>query len=496
MPRVTLQFTNGFYNSDTLQNSHQECVNLAVNIVQAPGALSPETLIDTAGISQILTTGQVNQQNRGRQVKAKFPYFLNGETLVRVDKSVDGAGVVTFTDVPLGTIPGGELVSTADNGIQLMVLVPGGKGYIINEDAIPVFQEITDPDFTANGNPQFVVFIDSFFVVTTDTKKFIKSASNDGLSWNALDFGTAEADPDVIVAPIVHRNRLYICGSETIEDFTNSPDPSDPAAFPFVRGGLVVPQGVFAPLSLIDAGESFLFVGGGKNEDPGIWSFSGNSAIKISTTAIDIVLGELNSEEVSNISSYKYGKKGAIYYCFKLPKTTFCYNTVTGRWHEEKSKIINNKGLTETIGRRVSGVVTAYGLTFCGDTIDGRIGVLDLKTFTEYEEDINRAFSTATIDDKGNVVTVSNLELTVNSGAGDFETIDPEVNMSKSINNITFNDEISRSMGKQGEYDKRLIWNRLGRIPRFAIFRFTKSAPVKSEFIKLEGNLRSHQIGT
>jgi len=496
MPRVTLPIANGFYNSDSLPISHQECINWRPNIVQAQGALSPETLVGVDGIAQILTTGQVNQANRGSHVKDGLPYFLNGDTLVRADKSVDGAGVVTYTQVTLGTIPGDELVSMADNGTQLMVLVPNGKGYIIDESSGTPFQEITDSDFTANGNPQYVVFIDSFFVVTTDTKKFIKSAANNGLSWNALDFGSAEADPDTIVAPIVHRNRLYIAGSETIEDFVNSPPSNDPAAFPFVRGGLVLNKGVFAPLSLIDTGDTFLFVGGGTNESPAIWALSGNSVQKLSTTAIDVVLNDLTDSEVSAITSHNDSSNGGYFIYFKLPKTTLAYNTTSGRWHEEKSTIINNKGLTEIIGRRISGIVTAYGLRLCGDTIDGRIGSISSDLYTEYGELIHRSFTTQPFSDQGNVMTVSALELTVQSGSGDFTTLDPKINMSQSFDNRTFNDEISRSIGAIGEYDQRLIWYRLGRVPRFTSFRFTMSDPVNPTVIKLESNMRGHAIGS
>ena len=93
--------------------------------------------------------------------------------MIRVDRTVDAFGNESFNNVSLGTIPGTDRVSMADNGKQLMVLIPGGNGYIIDESAGTVFQQITDGDFTANGAPQLVVFVDSFFVVTTDTKKFI-----------------------------------------------------------------------------------------------------------------------------------------------------------------------------------------------------------------------------------------------------------------------------------------------------------------------------------
>jgi hypothetical protein len=179
-----------------------------------------------------------------------------------------------------------------------------------------------------------------------------------------------------------------------------------------------------------------------------------------------------------------------------LPKTTFCYNTITGKWNEEKSIITDEKGIDRVVGRRVSGVVTAYGLTLCGDDVDGRIGSIEADTYTDYGNLIHRSFSTQPFSDMGNVITVSALELTVNSGAGDFTTLNPKINMSKSLNNITFDDEISREIGKQGEYVHRLIWTRLGRVPRFVSFKFTMSDPVNPTIIKLEANIRGHSIGS
>ena len=127
MPRVNLPIANGFYLSDSLPISSQECVNWYPNTPQVQGALSAETLIGCPGIEQILTTGEIRQVNRGAHVKDGFPYFLNGETLYRIDRSLDALGVEFFTSVIIGTIPGKGLVSMADNGKQLIVLVPGGN---------------------------------------------------------------------------------------------------------------------------------------------------------------------------------------------------------------------------------------------------------------------------------------------------------------------------------------------------------------------------------
>ena len=496
MPKLTIPIGGGFYKDGSLVVINQECVNWAPSIPQVQGALSNAVLVDVPCITEISTTGQVNQKNRGRHTKSGKPYFLNGTTLIRIDKSTDTAGVVTFTNVALGTIPGTKNVSMADNGKQLMVLVPGAKGYIIDETNGTPFQEITDVDFLANGNPQYVVYNDGSFIVTTDTKKFIKSAVNDGLSWLATDRGTAEADPDNIVAPIIHANRVYICGSETIEPFVNQPNTNDLAAFPYIRTGIVIPKGVFAPLSLINEGNSFMFIGGGENEKAAVWSVSGNRESKLSTTAIDVVLGDLTDDEVAGITSYKYGVDGAFYTCFILPKTTFCYNSITGLWHEEKTRTLDSKGNSVDVSRRISGAITAYGLTLCGDQIDGRIGSIEASVYKDYGNLIQRKFSTAPISDKGNKISISMIELTVESGVGDFVTVDPFIGMSKSTDAKEFNDETYRSMGQVGEYDKRLIWTKQGSAKRFFNLEFTKSAPVKSTIIKLEVILRSHTRGS
>ena len=79
MPRITLPIANGFYNSDSLPVSHQECINWYPNIVEVQGALSPKTLLGKLGMEKLATTGEVNNTNRVSHTKNEVPYFLNGE---------------------------------------------------------------------------------------------------------------------------------------------------------------------------------------------------------------------------------------------------------------------------------------------------------------------------------------------------------------------------------------------------------------------------------
>jgi hypothetical protein len=487
MAKVTLPIDGGFYQSESLPVSAQQCINWYVNIPQS-GALSEANLFGAPGLLQLQTTGVTNQVNRGAHVMSGIPYFVNGDSLYRLNRVVtvvDGVDVESFTLDNLGLISGSGRVSISDNGTQLMILVPGGAGYIFTESPDTLTQ-ITDADFTANGNPQYVVFIDGYFSVTTDTKKWIISALNDGLSWNALDFSTAESDPDNIVAPLVHKNQIFIAGSETIEAFQNLAQGAD---FPFQRSGLFIDKGVFAPFSIINSNNSFMFIGGGVNESPAIWAFTGSGVNKISTTAIDSILQRFTSEQIQESFSYAYAQKGAYFVAFSLPTTTLVIDTITGKWHERKSQVENSVGITNTIRSRVNSLVTAYGRVIVGDSEDGRIGHLDPDTYTEYGAEIIRTFVTQPFFDKGNAVFVSSLEVTMESGVGNDASDNPQIRMSQSRDGKTFSDERSRAIGRIGEYNRRCIWRRLGRVPRFRLFKFVLSDAVKPVFIRLDADL-------
>ncbi len=485
MARIELPTTGGFYVSRSRPISNQECVNFYVHVNQG-GGLVEESLYGTPGITQLATSGIETEKNRGAHVKEGIPYFVNGTTLYRLNRTVSGAGVETFDVTSLGTVEGEKRVSMADNGTQLCILVPGGKGYIFNEDAGTPFEEITDADFRANGDPQFVVFVDGFFMFTTDTKEFIISAINDGLAYNALDVGTAEADPDKIVALIINDGLPYIAGSETIEPFRNIPAGAD---FPFLRidGGLIS-TGVFAPYSLVNIADTFMFIGGGPNEKPGVYVFQGGQAVKVSTDGIDFILEQFTETQISDAFGWVYSESGAKFVGFSLPTTVIVFDLTSKKWHERKSFAIIDD-ITSSFRWRANSVVKAYDRILVGDAIDGRIGELDLEIFDEYDNNIVSTFSTIPFSNTGNRLLVPSIELTIESGVGNSVDPDPRISMDRSKNGQTFTQKRTRRMGKVGEYDHRVIWNKNGRAARFEIFRFTVSDKVKKVMIKLEADV-------
>jgi hypothetical protein len=249
MPRVPLPLGFSHYQSESRPFSAQRCIGWIPTVAEG-NALNPRALLQPSGLKQFAdTTANVN---RGGQLMSDVPYFVYGNSLF----SVSSTSVVTNH----GSIPGTGRVSLANNGQYLVIVIPGSSAYVFDNVASTVTQ-ITDTDFIVSDT---VVFKDGYFVFgASDGSVFFNSALNDPFTYDALDFGTAEINPDKIVAVHVNHNELFVAGQETIELFQNVGG----AGFPFQRiPGANIQKGVHAKFSIVEFDNTFVFAGGGLNE--------------------------------------------------------------------------------------------------------------------------------------------------------------------------------------------------------------------------------------
>jgi hypothetical protein len=481
--RTELPISDGFYEDASKPISAQECVNW-IPVVPQTNALSRAQLIGTPGLVQFATTG--TSIARGEHTMKSIAYTVNGNNLYRTNAN--------GTTDNLGTITGSGKVSMADNGLQLCIVVPGSLGYVFTDNPDTLTQ-ITDSDFTSSLGPsQQVVLKDGYFIhynnnsAASNFPIFFISNLNDGLTYDALDFGTAEVDPDEITGLHVNRNRLYVGGNVTMEPFQNVGG----TGFPFQRiPGGVIQKGVRAKFTLLEFDNSFLYLGGGLNEQAAIWRFTGSSAQKISTPAIDNVIQDSTDAELSDMFATTYGEDGEYFanFHFRNRVLTYCASAsaLKGKpvWFERKSK--------DTFGQdttwRVGGIIDAYGETLVTDLVDGRIGKIDKDTYTEYGTNINRVVASAPYHAQGERLNIGEIELTCESGVGNTDEPDPVIRKSFSDDGFIFTSEAPRALGKEGEYKKRQVWKRQGQAPRFRVERFSMSDPVKAVIIKLEAEL-------
>lgn len=470
-----LSLGNGFYRSDSLPISSQQCNNCYPNYPQTE-AESLATLFGTPGLLEMVDAGGTDT-TRGQIVFDGNPYQVNGTTLSRMDETAPNV----FALVTLGTITGTGRVSMAINNTQICILIPGGDGFIFSVAGGLV--TITDLDFRANGDPQFVVYIDGFFVFTTDTNKIINSSLQDGTSYLATDFGSAEVDPDAIVAPFVHKNQLFIMGQKVTEVFQNIGG----SGFPFQRiEGFIIDKGLTAPFAIVAFDDAFIFLGAGVNERPAVWRIEGSTPSKISHTAIDTFIQTLTDQQLANTFANVYSQDGAYFAILTADIGTVCFDSTAtisaGRpiWHTRTSNISSSE-----VRWRPNTIVTAFGKLIAGDGFTGQIGELERTVFTEYDNQILRTWSSPPIDADSDPVYLDFVEVTMETGVAP-EGVDADLGLSISKDGgKTYGAEVfRRSSGKIGEFFTRLIWNRLGRSPRIATFQLTWSAAVKFVVIK------------
>lgn len=479
---VSIPLGLGSYENESIPFSAQRCVNLYAGIAQ-DSSLSPAKLEGSPGIAQFGTSG--SGESRGAISMNSVFYYVSGYKLY----SVNDLGSVT----DLGTISGTERVLMAHNGEKLCVVVPGGLGYVYNATTATLAQ-ITNVNYLTSDS---VCFKDGYFVFTqTSSNVWFISALNDPLTFDALDRGTAEQDPGVIIGCHSNYDEVIIFKEDNSEIFQNVGG----SGFPFQRiPGASFEKGSHCRYSTIQWEGSFYFLGGGKNEKTSFFERKGGGEPnRISTDAIDNELQKFTRSEIKNAFTFSYSISGGSFVGITIRSSnvnsrTFIYNVTASRfsknsvWGEQQSGVSENDW-------RISSVTFAYDKLLVTDKIDGRIGYLDSEVFTEYSNPIFRQKTTPPFYFENFALCFSKLELFVDSGKGLItgQGSDPKIVMQFSDDGTrTWSSEFWRSLGKIGKYKERVVWRRQGRTPRYRIFRFIVSDPVKVTLIKLNAELSS-----
>ena len=480
MPRIQLPIATGFYSSQSSPLVDKRLINMYPVIPQADAANS-RALFNTPGIKLFANVGTGN--SRGEIVFTDgVPYRVIGNSLFSFTSSGN------FTDH--GTITGTSDVSIASNGINIAIQDPNGSSYFFTPGTNTLALN-NDGVFLSFGQAKTVTFKDGFYVYTTDAIFFSGSAktTNDGKTFNALDFADAEISPDMLIKGHNNHNQLYIFGETTTEVFRTVVT----SGFPFKRiDQALMQKGCIAPNSVVDFDNGFLFMGGDVNEKPAIWKGLGSSFVKISTASVDQLLHKNDTATLQATRAFTYAENGNYFAVFTTGDDTFVYDAATSKlaqsphWHQRQTGIGDG---SEFFPWRAAHGHQAFGRILVGDDRSGRVGELDLNTFTEYGNKIERLISTTPFIDKGDAIFSQEIELFMETGVGDGTTPNPQIRMDYSDDGgRTYSSEITITMGKVGEFKKRIRWNRLGRIPNSRILRFKMTDPVSTNIYALYAN--------
>lgn len=473
---MRIPFGGEFYQSESRPISAQECVNLYLHYPESQTS-SPEALLMPAGIESGTTAGASTDKNRGSDNFKGVPYFVQGTSLYSVSESIDAAGNKTYSSTKVSgstVITGNGRVIIRDNGND------GDQMVIVDPDSNNQFNAwifdgtnltaVSDSDF--DGPVSTVDFIDGYFTFTKkDGQKVFISDLRDGSSYIATDFTEAEADPDNTVGQwVLNKETWFVFGEETFQPYQNVGG----SGFPFqaIPGG-TQSVGLRSKFAIEEIAGQMIWLGGRDKETPRIWMSAGGQPVVVSTAAIDSLIGEYPDSVLDDAYCWRYAQAGADFVAFHFPdKITLVYEHTASRragrpiWHTRVSK----NGDTE-IPCRIASIAFAFNRILVGDSISNKIGLLSETEYQEYGADIPRYFITPQLGNEGMPFFIHSLELVVESGVGSSTNAVVGMRFSKD-GGRTFQRESTRSAGKVGEYNKRTIWNSLGRIAREICFRF------------------------
>ena len=394
--------------------------------------------------------------------------LTDGITMPAIIETTGGGGI------PLKS-PDCVSMSHNDATLPQLIIVDGTNGWIF--DTTNGLQQITDPDFFS---ADVVDFQDQFFVLNrAGTGQFFLSNLNNGLAYLGTDIATAEGDPDNLVALISNRRELWLFGTETIEIWYNSGN----ADFPFSRfeGGFLE-RGLAAAFSIAEDDNSLFWLA----EDRIFYrADSATQQLRISQHGIEEALRKY--AVISDACAFIYTMEGHKFYVCTFPSVlnpdrqpgvTWVYDITTELWHERSSV---------GMGRwRVNVYADAYGKHLVGDFDRGRIGELDLDTFTEYGEVMQGQATGPVVYADRKRIFHHRFELDVDAGHGltSGQGSDPQVWLDYSDDGgHTWSERKPFfAIGKIGAYLNRLRWLRLGQ-SRQRIYRLTVSDPVKRSIV-------------
>jgi hypothetical protein len=459
---VKIPFNGGSYTGRSTNVNAQKCVNLFPAIDQSD-AKEVLSMYGTPGLKVFcaVETEAADTVFRGLHEKYPILYAVIGPRVY----SVGTAGVATL----LGTITTSTgNVFMADNGTQTLIVDGTITGHYVSSAG--VLTDITLP--CAAGS---VTFQDGYFIITeVSTGKIFISGLYDATSWDALDFATAEANPDDALRVISNAHDLWIFGEKTAEVYYNS----GAADFPFDRiSGAILEIGLGAVASAVKI-DGFLFW---MTEKGQVVRNNGYQYQPISTPHIEYQIASYST--ISDATAYSYTMEGHTFYVLIFPTAgkTWGFDVTTNYWHEWESYA--NKDDSIPWSRHRSNCGVRFGRkNIVGDYENGTLYELDMNTFTDNSQQTRRIRAAQAISkDRVNVIYHS-LEVEFEAGVGltaGVQGEDPQCCLDWSDDGgHNWSNEHWVSIGKIGEYTRRAIWRRLGR-SRNRILRLTITDPVK-----------------
>lgn len=435
-----------------------------VNLVPVPkengianGYLRPAEGVELFADTNGLDRGGINWDG--------VQYRVIGVNLVRVSAS----GAVTT----IGNV-GGSGQCTFAYSFDYLAIASSGSLYLYDGTTL---KKITDGDI---GSVIDVIWVDGYFM-TTDGNYLIVTELNDPFAVNPLKYGSAEIDPDPVLAIEKVHNEVFAVGRYTIEVFDNVGGD----LFPFQRiEGAMIPRGTLGTFTCCKMDGVLFFVGSGRLEQVAIYAAGSASSQKISTREIDQILSNYTEDVLSRCLLESRVLDGHQWLYFHLPDQTIVYDLA--------ASVASGSPVWFIL--KTNGKYCAKNFVWCNDkwtvghASENKLGVMTDKVSDHFGVRVDWEFGTTIMYNQGFGALFHRIELVSLTGNIDFNK-KPTISTQYSVDGETWSTEKFINAGGHANRAKRLVWLQQGHMLNWRIQRFKGNSDARISIIRLEAHI-------
>lgn len=466
---MLIPFVGEAYKVQSINLNCQTCINL-YPVIDQKGGKEPKALYRTPGLT-LFSDDSTHFSTRGLFESNDSLYAVMDDYFYRVDT----AGNKTELGRLLTSI---GLVDFEANGLQIMI-VDGTNQYVYT---LLTNQFQTNP---SENFPHSVVcaYQDGYGILPKpQSVDWYITDLFDFSIIQALQFTPANTSEDYIVTTVSRSQEVWILKTNSAEVYY------DTGNFDFVferRQTLIFRYGCAAPYSLVRIDNNKLvWLGRNEHSQIVVVEVEGYEARVISSEGVNFAFDTYTT--IHDALAFAYESQGHLFYVLTFPTEdrTWVYDFNTEMWHERRSQI-NNQVPSPLPTRQGRWRPNCYAFFdnkhIVGDFESGKLYEIDNTVFTENGTPITWERTAYHLHRDEQYLFFNNLQLIIQAGVGlnTGQGSDPIImlQISKDYGN-TFGPELWGSMGKQGQFLKRIRWGALGSGYDW-VFRIRGTDPVK-----------------
>ncbi len=352
---------------------------------------------------------------------------------------------------------------TYDMGVN-----PGGSASVVGTYTPTQFAQITNENYP---NAATVTWQDGYFIVNPpNSQRFYISDINNGYVWGALDFASAESNPDDIVVVASDNGNVHLFGSLSTEFWTNTGSLD----FPFERiSGGANEWGCAAPETVVKYDNTLAFLAKNRMGEVIVARLNGYLPQRISNPELESIINSYTSVSDAVAYSYMLGGHPMLVLSFPSAERSWLYDGLSDCWSILKSNDIPRHRSELGINYLDRTVVTDYD--------NGNLYRLNPNIYTDNGESIEFEVIGRHLAENNDRVVCDSIQLNIEAGVGLSvgQGDNPQIMMQVSKDGgHTYGVERWVTMGAIGAYKARANWHRLG-LARDWVFKFRITDPVK-----------------